>query len=86
MRVYLKLNFNVPQEYYFNGYVNNTKSEDVDLSLNELVEKESQIEKLEKEINKLKSQIKRTKQFNQKVELNALLRQREMELNKNHTK
>ena len=62
------------------------KKEDVDLSLNELVEKESQIEKLEKEINKLKSQIKRTKQFNQKVELNALLRQREMELNKNHTK
>ena len=62
------------------------KKEDVDLSLNELVEKESQIEKLEKEINKLKSQIKRTKQINQKVELNALLRQREMELNKNHTK
>ena len=62
------------------------KKEDVDLSLNELVEKESQIEKLEKEINKLKSQIKTTKQFNQKVELNALLRQREMELNKNHTK
>jgi hypothetical protein len=62
------------------------KKEDVDLSLNELVEKESQIEKLEKEINKLKSQIKKTKQFNQKVELNALLRQREMELNKNHTK
>ena len=62
------------------------KKEDVDLSLNELVEKESQIEKLEKEINKLKSQIKRTKQFNEKVELNALLRQREMELNKNHTK
>ena len=56
------------------------KKEDVDLSLNELVEKESQIEKLEKEINKLKSQIKRTKEFNQKVELNALLRQREMEL------
>jgi hypothetical protein len=62
------------------------KKEDVDLSLNELVEKESQIEKLEKEINKLKSQIKKTKQFNQKVELNALLRKREMELNKNHTK
>jgi hypothetical protein len=62
------------------------KKEDVDLSLNELVEKESQIEKLEKEINKLKSQIKRTKQFNQKVELNALLRQREMELNKIHRK
>jgi hypothetical protein len=38
MRVFLKLNFNVPQEYYFNGYVNNTKSEDVDLSLNELNE------------------------------------------------
>jgi len=38
MRVFLKLNFNVPQEYYFNGYVNNTKSEDVDLSLNKLNE------------------------------------------------
>lgn len=62
------------------------KKEDVDLSLNELVKKESQIEKLEKKINKLKSQIKRTKQFNRKVELNALLRQSEMELNKNHRK
>lgn len=62
------------------------KKEDVDLSLNELVEKESQIEKLEKKINKLKSQIKRTKQFNRKVELNALLRQSEMELNKNYRK
>ncbi len=38
MKVYLKLNFNVPQEYYFNGYVNNTKSEDVDLSVKELNE------------------------------------------------
>ena len=38
MRVFLKLKFNVPQEYYFNGYVNNSKSEDVDLSLNELNE------------------------------------------------
>jgi hypothetical protein len=56
------------------------KKDDVDLSLNELVEKESQIEKLENEINKLKSQIKRTKQFNRKVELNAFLRQSEMEL------
>ena len=62
------------------------KKENVDLSLNELVEKESQIEKLEKKINKLKSQIKRTKQFNRKVELNALLRQSEMELNKNYRK
>jgi len=38
MRVFLKLNFNVPQEYYFNGYVNNTKSVNVDLSVNELNE------------------------------------------------
>lgn len=58
------------------------KKEDVDLSLNELVEKEAQIEKLEKEIIKLKGQIKRSKQFNRRVELNALLRQSEMELKK----
>jgi len=58
------------------------KKDDVDLSLNELVEKEAQIEKLEKEIIKLKGQIKRSKQFNRKVELNALLRQSEMELKK----
>ena len=38
MRIFLKLNFNVPQEYYFNGYVNNTKSVNVDLSVNELNE------------------------------------------------
>lgn len=40
MRIFLKFNFNAPQEYYFNGYVNNTKSADINLSLNELNEKQ----------------------------------------------
>lgn len=56
------------------------KDEDSDLSLNEIVEKETQIEKLEKEINTLRSQIKRSKQFNRKVELNSILKEKEREL------
>jgi len=56
------------------------KDEDSDLSLNDIVEKETQIEKLEKEINTLRSQIKRSKQFNRKVELNSILKERESEL------
>ena len=56
------------------------KDEDSDLSLNEIVEKETQIEKLEKEINTLRSQIKRSKQFNRKVELNSILKEKEGEL------
>lgn len=58
------------------------KKDAVDLSLNQLVEKEAQIKRLEKEIIKLKTQVKRSKQFNRKVELNTILRQRELELSK----
>ena len=30
MKVFLKLNFEEPQEYFFNGYVNNEESNDID--------------------------------------------------------
>ena len=56
------------------------KDEDSDLSLNEIVEKETQIEKLKKEINTLLSQIKKSKQFNRKVELNSILKEKECDL------
>ncbi len=45
----------------------------VDLSLNELIEKETVIVKLNKEISFLKIQIKKSRQFNEKVELNLKL-------------
>jgi hypothetical protein len=38
MNVFLKLNFEEPQEYFFNGYVNNEESNDIDLSVKELNE------------------------------------------------
>lgn len=38
MKVFLKLNFEEPQEYFFNGYVNNKESNDIDLSVKELNE------------------------------------------------
>jgi hypothetical protein len=38
MKVFLKLNFEEPQEYFFNGYVNNEESNDIDLSVKELNE------------------------------------------------
>ena len=36
MKVFLKLNFEEPQEYFFNGYVNNEESNDIDISVKEL--------------------------------------------------
>ena len=39
MQVFLKLNFEEPQEYFFNGFVNNEESNDIDLSVKELNEK-----------------------------------------------
>jgi HAMP domain-containing protein len=56
------------------------QEEDSGLSLNEIVAKETELEKLEKEINTLRSQIKRSKQFNRKVELNSILKEKEREL------
>ena len=38
MRVFLKLTFEEPQEYFFNGYVNNEESNDIDLSVKEVNE------------------------------------------------
>ena len=38
MKVFLKLNFEDPQEYFFNGYVNNEESNDIDISVKELNE------------------------------------------------
>ena len=38
MRVFLKLNFKKTQEYFFNGFVNNEKSNDIDLSIKQLNE------------------------------------------------
>jgi len=38
MKVFLKLNFEEPQEYFFNGYVNNEESNDIDISVKELNE------------------------------------------------
>ena len=38
MQVFLKLNFEEPQEYFFNGFVNNEESNDIDLSVKELNE------------------------------------------------
>ena len=51
-------------------------------SLNVLVENEQQIHRLEKEIERLKSKIKKCKQFNQKVALNMELQGKERELEK----
>ena len=56
------------------------KNEDADLSLNEIVEKESQIKKLEKEINLMKKKIKNQKQFNIKLELNSSLKKLKQKL------
>ena len=38
MRVFLKLHFQEVQEYFFNGFVNNKKTEDIDLSIKEINE------------------------------------------------
>ena len=38
MQVFLKLNFEEPQEYFFNGFVKNEESNDLDLSVKELNE------------------------------------------------
>lgn len=38
MKVFLKLNFEEPQEYFFNGYINNEESNDIDISVKELNE------------------------------------------------
>lgn len=38
MQVFLKLNFEEPQEYFFNGFVNNEESNDIDSSIKELNE------------------------------------------------
>lgn len=50
------------------------------VSLDGIVEKEQQIHLLEKEIERLKSKIKRCKQFNQKVALNMELQEKESAL------
>ena len=51
-------------------------------SMATIVQNEQQISVLEKEIDKLKSKISRTKQFNEKVELNLELKVKEDELKK----
>lgn len=51
-------------------------------SLSEIVSNQQQVDSLRKEISSLKSQISKCKQFNRKVELNLMLRQKETELNK----
>ena len=38
MRVFLKIHFQEVQEYFFNGFVNNKKTEDIDLSIKEINE------------------------------------------------
>lgn len=38
MQVFLKLNFEEPQEYFFNGFVNNEESNDIDSAIKELNE------------------------------------------------
>ena len=38
MQVFLKLNFEEPQEYFFNGFVNNEESNDIESSVKELNE------------------------------------------------
>lgn len=56
-------------------------------SLDEILRKEQEIDRLQKEINKLKSAIPRSKQFNKKVELNLNLKNAEKKLRVllNHT-
>lgn len=49
-------------------------------NLNGLIEYQEQIESITKEINRLKSTIKRSNQFNEKVELNLKLKAKESEL------
>jgi hypothetical protein len=49
-------------------------------SINSIIHTQQQIDTLQREINKLKSSIKNTKQFNRKVELNLLLKTKESEL------
>jgi len=49
---------------------------------NVIIENEQSIHRLEKEIDRLKSKIKKCKQFNQKVELNMELQGKERELEK----
>lgn len=49
-------------------------------SINSIIHSQQQIDTLQREINKLKSSIKNTKQFNRKVELNLLLKTKESEL------
>ena len=49
-------------------------------SLGVIVEQEQAINALEKEITKLKGQVKKSKQFNRKVELNRALQAKEKEL------
>jgi hypothetical protein len=56
------------------------KNESVDLSLQQLIEHNSVIQQLKKEINTITAQIKKSKQFNKKVELNTLLKQKQREL------
>jgi cell division protein FtsB len=49
-------------------------------SLTGIIALEQQRKKLNSEINKLKSEIKSCNQFNKKVELNAMLNKKEVEL------
>lgn len=51
-------------------------------SINSIIGIQQQIDNLKKEISQLKSSISKSKQFNKKVELNLMLRAKELELSK----
>ena len=73
----LKNNLDWIYKSFCSQFVSDTKKS---INLHEMIENEKKLDTLKKEINKIKSEISRCKQFNKKVELNISLQKLENNL------